>query len=31
VFLHPAQGRVALRQLTLQVANSPEHKVVVLT
>ena len=31
VFLHAVQGRVALRQLTLQVANSPEHKVVVLT
>ncbi|MET0348838.1 MAG: helix-turn-helix transcriptional regulator [Rhizobacter sp.] len=30
VFLHSVQGRVALRQLTLQVANSPDHKVVLL-
>jgi len=31
VFLHPAQGRVSLRQLTLQVATAPDYKLVLLS
>lgn len=30
VFVHPTQGRVVYRQLTLRVAHSPQHKLVML-